>query len=110
MPPDFVRRLFLYIFANKFLKNKNQKPTEMKKLLMMLACMLTTGMAQAEEHWVGTWATAPQLVERHNNPPQPGLTGNSLREIVQVSIGGKRIRLKLTNEFSNTPTEIKDVE
>ena len=110
MPPDFVRRLFLYIFANKFLKNKNQKPTEMKKLLMMLACMLTTGMAQAEEHWVGTWATAPQLVERHNNPPQPGLTGNSLREIVQVSIGGKRIRLKLTNEFSNTPTEIKAVE
>jgi len=90
--------------------NKNQKPIEMKKLLIMLACMLTTGMAQAEEHWVGTWATAPQLVERHNNPPQPGLTGNSLREIVQVSIGGKRVRLKLTNEFSNTPTEIKAVE
>jgi lysophospholipase L1-like esterase len=90
--------------------NKNQKPIEMKKLLIMLACMLTTGMAQAEEHWVGTWATAPQLVERHNNPPQPGLTGKTLQEIVQVSIGGKRVRLKLTNEFSNTPTEIKAVE
>ena len=79
-------------------------------LLTMLACWLTIGMAQAEDHWVGTWATAPQLVERHNNPPQPGLTDNSLREIVQVSIGGKRVRLKLTNEFSKEPTEIKSVE
>ena len=77
---------------------------------MILACVLTTGMAQAEEHWVGTWATAPQLVERHNNPPQPGLSNNSLREIVQVSIGGKKVRLKLTNEFSEEPTEIKGVE
>ena len=79
-------------------------------LLTMLACWLTIGMAQAEDHWVGTWATAPQLVERHNNPPQPGLTDNSLREIIQVSIGGKRVRLKLTNEFSKEPTEIKSVE
>ena len=77
---------------------------------MMMACLLTAGMAFADEHWVGTWATAPQLVERHNNPPQPGLTNNSLREIVQVSIGGKKVRLKLTNEFSEEPTEIKSIE
>lgn len=77
---------------------------------MILACVLTTGIAQAQEHWVGTWGTAPQLVERHNNPPQPGLSNNSLREIVQVSIGGKKVRLKLTNEFSEEPTEIKGVE
>jgi lysophospholipase L1-like esterase len=61
-------------------------------------------------HWVGTWGTAPQLVERHNNPPAPGLANNSLREIVQVSIGGKKVRLKLTNEFSTEATEIKAVE
>lgn len=77
---------------------------------MMLACMLMTGVALAGGHWVGTWGTAPQLVERHNNPPAPGLTNNSLREIVQVSIGGKKVRLKLTNEFSTEATEIKAVE
>ena len=77
---------------------------------MTLACLLSAGMAMADGHWVGTWATAPQLVERHNNPPQPGLANNSLREIVQVSIGGKKVRLKLTNEFSEEPTEIKGVE
>ena len=77
---------------------------------MMLACMLMAGVALAGGHWVGTWGTAPQLVERHNNPPAPGLTNNSLREIVQVSIGGKKVRLKLTNEFSTEATEIKAVE
>ena len=77
---------------------------------MMLACMLMAVVALAGGHWVGTWGTAPQLVERHNNPPAPGLTNNSLREIVQVSIGGKKVRLKLTNEFSTEATEIKAVE
>lgn len=76
----------------------------------MFACLLTAGIAMAGGHWVGTWGTAPQLVERHNNPPAPGLANNSLREIVQVSIGGKKVRLKLTNEFSKEPTEIKAVE
>jgi len=77
---------------------------------MMLASMLMAGVALAGGHWVGTWGTAPQLVERHNNPPAPGLANNSLREIVQVSIGGKKVRLKLTNEFSTEATEIKGVE
>jgi lysophospholipase L1-like esterase len=64
----------------------------------------------ADGHWVGTWGTAPQLVESHNNPPSPGLGNNSLRQIVQVSIGGEKVRLKLTNEFSKGATEIKAVE
>ena len=76
----------------------------------MLVCLLTAGMALAKGHWVGTWGTAPQLVERHNNPPSPGLANNSLRQIVQVSIGGKKVRLKLTNEFSQEATEIRAVE
>ena len=76
----------------------------------MLACLFTVGMALADGHWVGTWGTAPQLVENNNNPPSPGLGNNSLRQIVQVSIGGEKVRLKLTNEFSKGATEIKAVE
>lgn len=82
----------------------------MKRTALLFACLLTAGIALASGHWVGTWGTAPQLVERHNNPPAPGLTNNSLRQIVQVSIGGKKVRLKLTNEFSTEPTEIKAIE
>ena len=82
----------------------------MKKTVLLFACLLTAGIAMAKGHWVGTWGTAPQLVERHNNPPAPGLANNSLRQIVQVSIGGKKVRVKLTNEFSTEPTEIKAIE
>ena len=81
-----------------------------KRIALMLICLLTAGMALAKGHWVGTWGTAPQLVERHNNPPLPGLANNSLRQIVQVSIGGKKVRLKLTNEFSQEATVIRAVE
>ena len=82
----------------------------MKKIALFFACLLIGGIALAQSHWVGTWGTAPQLVENHNNPPSPGLGNNSLRQIVQVSIGGERVRLKLTNEFSAGTTQIKAVE
>lgn len=82
----------------------------MKRIAFIIVCLLTAGSLLAKGHWVGTWGTAPQLVERHNNPPSPGLENNSLRQIVQVSIGGKKVRLKLTNEFSQNATEIKAIE
>ena len=82
----------------------------MKKTVLMMVCMLTAAIAFGDNHWVGTWGTAPQLVENNNNPPSPGLGNNSLRQIVQVSIGGEKVRLKLTNEFSTGSTEIKAVE
>ena len=82
----------------------------MKRIAFIIVCLLTAGIIMAKGHWVGTWGTAPQLVERHNNPPSPGLENNSLRQIVQVSMGGKKVRLKLTNEFSQNATEIKAIE
>ena len=82
----------------------------MKRIAFIIVCLLTAGTLLAKGHWVGTWGTAPQLVERHNNPPSPGLENTLLRQIVQVSMGGKKVRLKLTNEFSQNATEIKAIE
>ena len=62
------------------------------------------------KQWVGTWHTGLQLVETRNNPPSPGLTGNSLRQVVRVSIGGEVLRLKLSNEFSKSPVTILSVQ
>ncbi len=60
--------------------------------------------------WVATWSTGMQLVETRNNPPAPGLTGNSLRQVVRVSIGGDVMRLKLSNEFSKSPVTLHSVQ
>ena len=51
-----------------------------------------------------------QLVESHNLAPEPGLSGNSIREIVQVSVGGDKIRVKFSNEHGKSPLNIKAVE
>ena len=83
----------------------------MKRFLLVLALAagLTPVYAQTRD-WVTTWATALQIAEPHNRPPEPGLAGNSFRQIVQVSIGGKAIRLHLSNLFNADPTDILGVE
>ena len=59
--------------------------------------------------WVTTWATAQQIAEPHNNPPIP-LSGETLRQIVQVSIGGNEVRLRFSNRFSKEDLEMLHVE
>jgi lysophospholipase L1-like esterase len=68
-----------------------------------------TGLSPSANKWVGTWSTAPQLVEPGNNPPIPGLSNNTLRQIVRVSLGGDSLRMRLSNEFSTSPVAIHAV-
>ena len=51
--------------------------------------------------WVGTWSASQQITEPRNMPPAPGLSGNTLRQVVHASLGGKRIRVRLSNAFGN---------
>jgi lysophospholipase L1-like esterase len=59
--------------------------------------------------WVGTWSSAPQLVETANNPPSPGLSNNTIRQIVHPSIGGDSLRIRFSNEFSKSPVVMNSV-
>ena len=76
---------------------------------IVLVCA-TLFSAQAKNDWVTTWATALQTAETRNNPPEPYLANNSFRQIVQVSVAGKELRLHLSNLFNDDATEIKGVE
>lgn len=58
--------------------------------------------------WVGTWAAAPQLPEPHNVVPAPGIEGNTLRQVVRVSIGGRRVRVRFSNAFGRGPLTIAE--
>jgi len=60
----------------------------------------------AGQHWVSTWACAPQLTEPQNLPPRPGLSANTLRQVVHVSIGGKRLRVEFSNAFGTNSVTI----
>lgn len=56
--------------------------------------------------WVGTWGTAVQLTEPRNLPPKPGLAGNTLRQVVHVSQGGERLRMRFSNRFGTSPVTL----
>lgn len=60
-------------------------------------------------HWVGTWSAAQQLTESTNRPPAPGLSANTLRQIVCVSLGGKRLRVRFSNEYGDAPVVLHAV-
>ena len=96
---------------------KDKRPSFRFVFVIVVSCILLSSCsifgqldANAPNKWVGTWSTAPQLVEPNNMPPAPGLTNNSLRQIVRVSIGGDTLRLRFSNEFSTSPVTMKSVQ
>ena len=86
----------------------------LRGLSLLLFTLLLLGFTKeppaAGKIWVGSWGTAPQLVEPANMPPAPGLTNNTLRQVVCVSVGGKRLRLKFSNAFSKSAVTLKAVQ
>ncbi|MCC7327867.1 MAG: SGNH/GDSL hydrolase family protein [Burkholderiales bacterium] len=52
-------------------------------------------------HWVGTWSASPQAAF---NPVE--LKGQSVRQIVRVSIGGNRVRVRLSNAYGTDSLRI----
>ena len=62
-------------------------------LILSICCVCET--AFAEGHWVGTWACSQQ--------PGSGQTvsGNTLRQVVHVSLGGSRVRVQFSNKYSS---------
>ncbi|HEV2194352.1 MAG TPA: SGNH/GDSL hydrolase family protein [Candidatus Acidoferrum sp.] len=54
----------------------------------------------AQGKWVGTWATAPQAAPKG---PAQTLHNQTLRLIVHTSVGGKKVRIKISNTFGDQP-------
>jgi len=74
----------------------------------MLA-VLPSSFAKESSTWVGSWACSPQLVEPQNRPPDPGLPGNTLRQVVHLTLSGGQIRLRFSNEFGASPLVLETV-
>lgn len=71
-------------------------------LVPVLCAALAAHAADGAKKWVGTWTSAPYDVGSANMPPSPGLAGNSMRQIVRVSIGGDTLRMRFTNGVGNS--------
>lgn len=79
-----------------------------------------TPLASPNERWVTTWATAQQLAPtrvafggRSEPPPPPPqarvpstLNEQTVRMIVRASLGGNRVRVRLSNALEKTPLRV----
>ena len=54
----------------------------------------------AQPAWVGTWATSPMM--ENTDAMTPALADATLRQVVRISTGGKRLRLRLSNAFGRS--------
>ena len=73
--------------------------------LMILASLLLAypaTSALAADHWVGTWATAPVAATNADRFAED----TTLREIVHVSLGGRSVRVVLSNAFGTDDLKI----
>ena len=94
--------------------------------VLVLAQLGTLGLIQAQskgqERWVATWATAQTLVRQAPARPAEtpadattspattpqeiaarGLNNQTVRMMVRTSIGGRRLRIRLSNAFGSAP-------
>src|SRR2546425_766715 len=87
-------------------------------LVVLTATLLFVQIAEAQDHWVTTWAAAPQarlqapLGGQRGGPAPPAnaapasFNDQTIRMIVHTSLGGRRARVTLSNAFGNSPLTI----
>jgi lysophospholipase L1-like esterase len=83
-----------------------------KKLLLTLAitgflAVTAQSATMQEPVWTGSWAAAPGAAPANSLAINPN--GTTYRNIVHLSIGGKAVRLRISNEFGSTPLKVASV-
>jgi lysophospholipase L1-like esterase len=88
-------------------KSKLRRLSSAVVVLVLVVASLVPGhaafAAAANEQWVGTWATAP-VAQAPN--ATVNINNQTLRQIVHTSIGGDRVRVKLSNALGTAPLVI----
>jgi lysophospholipase L1-like esterase len=79
--------------------------------ILVLECFVAGAAAQNKEHWVTTWATAQQLAPQPTLPgPGPNvpatLKNQTVRMVARTSIGGRRVRIQISNAMGSKPLVI----
>ncbi len=73
---------------------------------LVLVFIVSLHALPAAGRWTGAWVSAQQVTEPANLPPAPGLAQATLRQVIQPSLGGTRLRVTFSNLFGRTPLAI----
>jgi len=82
-------------------------------MLVLILIGALAQIAQAQDHWVTTWAASPQQPRVAPGGGGGGAAAapttfndQTVRMIVQTTLGGRRARVTLSNAFGNMPLKI----
>jgi lysophospholipase L1-like esterase len=70
-------------------------------VLVLVLAPLAIAKDKNEGRWIGTWSASPQAAE---TPIQ--ISGQTVRQVVHTSVGGKNVRIRLSNAYGVTPLVI----
>lgn len=77
----------------------------MRHLIASIALVATASPALAQ-NWVGTWSSSQIKVTAEQALTREQARDTTVRQIVRVSIGGSRLRVRFSNTFGATPLRI----
>jgi lysophospholipase L1-like esterase len=86
---------------NRLPKTRHVRRHALAAWLMGVA--LAAGAAQPSPHWVASWGAAQQIPEPHNELVPQSWRDATLRQIVHTSLGGQRLRVRVSNVFGTEP-------
>lgn len=80
---------------------------------VMAAAAIASAASLSPTHWVATWTASPQanwgpgFVLPSNTPS--AISNRTVRQVAAVSLGGRRLRIELSNAYGKTPVVVHNV-
>lgn len=62
-----------------------------------------SAIAESQPRWVGAWAASQQIPEPRNAAPSEDMQDATVRQVVRLTQGGPRIRVRLSNVHGTAP-------
>ena len=87
------------------LKLRQKSSTIVLALALTFVVHVVNPAAFAQDHWVGTWATPPVAMATAGEAAA-AFNNQTLRQIVRISIGGRLVRVRLSNAFGTQPLAV----
>ncbi|MGC1782894.1 MAG: SGNH/GDSL hydrolase family protein [Acidobacteriaceae bacterium] len=84
----------------------------LRAIVLTLACFAAPTAAAPQamvQSWVGSWAASQQIPEPANSLAPDDMRDATLRQIVNLSVGGSSLRVHLSNAFGTAPLHFTSV-
>jgi lysophospholipase L1-like esterase len=74
--------------------------------LALILALPACAQAPKDPQWVGAWASAQMAPDANNSLAPQDYPNATLRQVVRVSLGGDKLRVRLSNAYGNQPLTI----